>query len=92
VRPFAACNWLTPIIAVAGSVADEIIATMTDAPDDPDRVVNGGGDIALHLAPGGAFTIAVVSPAGDDLGRIRFHQRDGIHVIATIGVGSGVNE
>ena len=56
-RPHAADGrFVTAMAAVAGSVAEELIAFF----DDP-RIVraygNNGGDIALHLGPGAAFEI-----------------------------------
>ncbi|AZQ66453.1 UPF0280 family protein [Silicimonas algicola] len=59
VAPFA--EFVTPMAAVAGSVADEILSAMTRRTLTK-AYVNNGGDIALHLAPGASFTAA--SPAG----------------------------
>ena len=50
-------TFVTPMAAVAGAVADEILAAMI-----PHRltkaIVNNGGDIAFHLAPGETFRAA----------------------------------
>jgi ApbE superfamily uncharacterized protein (UPF0280 family) len=59
--PFAS-GFITPMAAVAGSVADEMrqffaVAGVTRA------YVNNGGDIALHLAPDQTLTIGVVPDA-----------------------------
>jgi uncharacterized protein len=51
--------FLTPMAAVAGAVADELIATMTAAADIDRAYVNDGGDIALHLKPGQALKLGV---------------------------------
>ena len=64
-RMVAACRtygeagtFITAMAAVAGSVAEELIACF-DA-DGIDRAsVNNGGDIALHLAPGGAYAVGL---------------------------------
>lgn len=50
---------LTPMIAVAGSVADHILDAMLQAPSLSRVYVNNGGDIALWLAPDQSFTIGI---------------------------------
>lgn len=77
--------FITPMAAVAGSVADEILGAMTGAADLTRASVNNGGDIALHLAPGETFTLAMASTSGCDLGRITIFARDGCGGIATSG-------
>ncbi|PWE30504.1 hypothetical protein DDZ14_15195 [Maritimibacter sp. 55A14] len=79
--------FVTPMAAVAGAVADEILARMrTAAPLD--RVyVNNGGDIALHLAPGARFRLAIAGSGGADLGRVTVVGGDGVGGIATSGRG-----
>jgi len=52
--------FITPMAAVAGSVADEILAAMTAAAPLARAYVNNGGDIAWHLAPGQSYRIGVV--------------------------------
>lgn len=60
VAPFAAEHFITPMAAVAGSVAEEILGAMLDAAS-PDRAyVNNGGDIALYLAEGERFTVGLM--------------------------------
>ncbi|MGJ7582021.1 UPF0280 family protein [Variovorax sp. RHLX14] len=49
--PFAATQFITPMAAVAGAVAQELIASY-ERPGIDRAWVNNGGDIALHLAPG----------------------------------------
>ena len=49
VAPFAAAHFITPMAAVAGSVAEEILGAMTGAARLERAYVNNGGDIALHL-------------------------------------------
>lgn len=62
-RMWQACHpfrdrFVTPMAAVAGSVAQELVAAY-----DRDGVsrawVNNGGDIALHLAPGSSVTVGL---------------------------------
>ena len=59
VAPFAARHFITPMAAVAGAVAEEILYAMTAK--QLDRAwVNNGGDIALHLAHGEQCTVGLV--------------------------------
>jgi ApbE superfamily uncharacterized protein (UPF0280 family) len=60
VQPFAAQAFITPMAAVAGSVADEILAAMVAAASLTRAYVNNGGDIALHLTPGTSFVTGLV--------------------------------
>jgi ApbE superfamily uncharacterized protein (UPF0280 family) len=57
--PYAA-GFITPMAAVAGSVAQELIACY-QRPGITRAWVNNGGDIALHLAPGAAVRVGLVS-------------------------------
>lgn len=65
-RMVAACAphapaFITPMAAVAGAVADEVLAAMlTDDRRLSRAYVNNGGDIALHLHPGEHFTAGLV--------------------------------
>lgn len=63
VAPHAADAFITPMAAVAGSVADEILAAIrAETGNDLARVfVNNGGDIALFLAPGETTTVGLVN-------------------------------
>jgi ApbE superfamily uncharacterized protein (UPF0280 family) len=67
--------FVTPMAAVAGSVADHLIPHLSRA-GIARAYINNGGDIALHLAPGRAFDIGVVTnahaPAVDGALRIDF--------------------
>ena len=51
-------RFITAMAAVAGSVAEELVAAF-DAPGIARAAVNNGGDIALHLAPGESFVVGV---------------------------------
>jgi ApbE superfamily uncharacterized protein (UPF0280 family) len=57
-RPFAHECFITRMAAVAGAVADEILAAMREAAELDRAYVNNGGDIAIHLAPGQSFAVA----------------------------------
>jgi hypothetical protein len=60
VAPFAADHFITPMAAVAGSVAEEILGAMLGAARLQRAYVNNGGDIALHLADGKRFSIGLM--------------------------------
>jgi uncharacterized protein len=60
VAPFAAEEFITPMAAVAGSVAEEILGAMLRAARLDRAYVNNGGDIALHLAGGEQFTVGLM--------------------------------
>ena len=67
--------FITPMAAVAGAVADELLNVILDAAlssqGSVSRVaVNNGGDIAVWLAPGKTFSIAMLGVAGADMGRL----------------------
>ena len=58
-------RFVTPIAAVAGAVADHVLAAMTAAAELSRAYVNDGGDIALHLAPGTRFACGMVAQLQD---------------------------
>jgi len=70
VAPFAADHFITPMAAVAGSVAEEILGAMVNAAELDRAYVNNGGDIALHLVPGQNFNIGLIDRP-DRLGVMR---------------------
>jgi ApbE superfamily uncharacterized protein (UPF0280 family) len=60
VAPFASDEFITPMAAVAGSVAEEILGAMRAAARLERAYVNNGGDIALHLTGDEQFTIGLL--------------------------------
>jgi ApbE superfamily uncharacterized protein (UPF0280 family) len=88
VWPFRA-EYVTPMAAVAGAVADEVLAAMTAAEGLAKAYVNDGGDIAFHLAPGQVFHAGLVTrldaPAIDAVATVRASQA--VRGIATSGRG-----
>jgi uncharacterized protein len=70
VAPFANEKFITPMAAVAGSVAEEILGVMLAAADLKRAYVNNGGDIALYLAAGERFSIGLMDRP-DALGVMR---------------------
>ncbi len=83
-RRMAAACWpyrdvfITPMAAVAGSVADEILAAMLNGTELTKAYVNNGGDIAFHVAPGESLRAAVVCnpdlPHLDAIATLTAHQ------------------
>ena len=53
-------RFITPMAAVAGSVAEHVLQVMVEAADLRRAYVNNGGDIAIHLNDGNATFIAGV--------------------------------
>jgi ApbE superfamily uncharacterized protein (UPF0280 family) len=57
--PFAD-RFITPMAAVAGAIADHVLATMLHGTHLARAFVNDGGDIAFHLAPGETLRCGLV--------------------------------
>ena len=88
VRPHARDRFVTPMAAVAGAVADEILGAMVAAAPLDRAYVNDGGDIALHLTPGRQFDLAVAREDGHGRhGRVRISAGDPVRGVATSGRG-----
>ena len=87
VEPYAERCFITPMAAVAGAVAEEILETMTKETELARCYVNNGGDIALYLTPGESFSVAMVDrPDRPSLfGRLRIRSEDSIRGLATSG-------
>ncbi len=66
--------FVTPMAAVAGAVADEMLAALVAGRDLRTAYVNNSGDIAFHLAAGESLTLGMVGdlhrPAIDGLARL----------------------
>jgi ApbE superfamily uncharacterized protein (UPF0280 family) len=60
VHPYAPYNFITPMAAVAGAVAEEILEAMTSSAELTRAYVNDGGDIAFHLTAGEKFVVGMV--------------------------------
>ncbi|MFC4667258.1 UPF0280 family protein [Seohaeicola nanhaiensis] len=76
--------FITPMAAVAGAVADEILAAMTAAGPLETAYVNNGGDVALHVAPGHSLRAAIAAGLGD---RATIRHADPVRGVATSGRG-----
>ncbi len=60
VVPYTSQYFITPMAAVAGAVAEEILAAMVASADLSRAYVNNGGDIALHLTEDEKFVVGMV--------------------------------
>ena len=78
-------TFITPMAAVAGSVADTILNAMVTASPLSRAYVNNGGDIAIHLTPGTEFAMAMSDINGRNLGRVSISYDQRIRGVATSG-------
>ena len=79
--------FVTPMAAVAGAVADDVLAALAERRDLTRVYVNNGGDIAFHLAAGQSFDAGIVddahAPAMD--ARVRLSHDMPVRGLATSG-------
>jgi ApbE superfamily uncharacterized protein (UPF0280 family) len=87
VASYAADCFITPMAAVAGSVAEEILNAMLGAARLDRAFVNNGGDIALHLGRGEHFSVGLMDrPDRDGVMRtMRIDADDPVRGVATSG-------
>ncbi len=89
VEPMARFGFITPMAAVAGAVAEDVLAVITRAAPLRRAAINNGGDIAFHLAAGETIRIGMVTAptlGGIDLfGRLAIRDTDAVRGIATSG-------
>jgi uncharacterized protein len=87
VAPFRARRFLTPMAAVAGAVAEEVLDAMTTGRRLARAYVNNGGDIALHLGPGERFSIGMIDrpDRASLVGLATIHAADRVRGVATSG-------
>lgn len=75
--------FITPMAAVAGAVAEAVLASFV-RPGITRAYANNGGDIALHLDPGESLTSAIAArPGAQD--RVTIRAADPVRGIATSG-------
>jgi ApbE superfamily uncharacterized protein (UPF0280 family) len=86
-QPYALRTFITPMAAVAGAVAEEVLHTMVNSSELDKAYVNDGGDIAVHLSEGESFRIGLVDrPDCPSLfGGLVIHSSDRVRGIATSG-------
>ena len=77
--------FITPMAAVAGAVADEMLQALVRGRTLDKAYVNDGGDIALHLTPGHALRAGIFAAALDGVARLAGDQP--VRGIATSGRG-----
>lgn len=78
-------RFITPMTAVAGSVADEVLAAMSEGRTLDRAYVNNGGDIAVFLSQGAEMKVAIAG-TGHGMGdRITIRSTDPVRGIATSG-------
>ena len=87
VMPYATQCFITPMAAVAGAVAEEILAAMVAAAELSRAYVNDGGDIALHLMSDENFAVGLVERPDRPslLGTATLTSADRVRGIATSG-------
>ncbi|MBB4016977.1 hypothetical protein GGR16_002006 [Chelatococcus caeni] len=87
VMPHAADGFITPMAAVAGADADEVLAAMLAVARLDKAYVNNGGDIALHLSAASTFSIGMVDRPDEPglFGTLSLTAAHGIGGIATSG-------
>ncbi len=87
VAPLCVGRFITPMAAVAGAVAEEVLAAMTAAAPLRRAYVNNGGDIALYLVGGESFAIGMVDrPDRPSLiGSATISAHDAVRGVATSG-------
>jgi len=84
VIPLAEC-FITPMAAVAGSVADEILTAMLAGRQLDRAYVNNGGDCALHLDENQLMTVAIAGTGNGMADRVTIRTEDGVRGVATSG-------
>ncbi|MBZ9856237.1 UPF0280 family protein [Mesorhizobium sp. CA13] len=84
VMPLAEC-FITPMAAVAGSVADEVLAALLVGRKLDRAYVNNGGDSALHLAKGTSIGLIIAGTGNGMDDRITIRAEDGVRGVATSG-------
>ena len=75
--------FVTPMAAVAGAVADHILAELCQGRRLRRAYVNNGGDIALYLNQGESFNLGVAS--GEGLETVTISSQEPVRGIATSG-------
>ena len=78
-------RFITPMAAVAGAVADEMLAALVAGRELRKAYVNDGGDIALHLSPGESMRLAVAGTGHGFEDRLTIEHASPVRGVATSG-------
>jgi uncharacterized protein len=78
-------QFITPMAAVAGSVADEMLGALLAGRRLDRAYVNNGGDSAIHLGSGQSMTLAIAGTGHGLADRITIRVEDGFRGVATSG-------
>ena len=78
-------SFITPMAAVAGAVADEMLAALCAGRLLDKAYVNDGGDIAIHLAKGNMMKAAIAGTGHGFCDRLTVRATDPVRGIATSG-------
>ncbi|MER9753263.1 UPF0280 family protein [Mesorhizobium sp. M0166] len=78
-------QFITPMAAVAGSVADEVLCALLAGRRLDRAYVNDGGDSAIYLGNGRSMTLAIAGTGHGLADRLTIRAEDGIRGVATSG-------
>ncbi|MER9922899.1 UPF0280 family protein [Mesorhizobium sp. M0048] len=78
-------QFITPMAAVAGSVADEVLGALLAERRLERAYVNNGGDSAIHLGNGQSMTLAIAGTGHGLADRLTIRAENGIRGVATSG-------
>ena len=81
VGPYAP-EFVTPMAAVAGAVADYVLAALVDGPGIAKAYVNNGGDVAFFLTEGAVFNAGIFA---EQPGAFQVHFENAARGVATSG-------
>lgn len=86
-KPFAEKHFITPMVAVAGSVADFVLQKMVAGRALHKAYVNNGGDIALYIGAGQNFEIGICANnmSGEISSAICLDDKSAVRGLATSG-------
>jgi uncharacterized protein len=84
VMPLAEC-FITPMAAVAGSVADEMLSALLAGRTLDRAYVNNGGDGALHIGKSQSMNLAIAGTGNGMADRLTIRSADGVRGVATSG-------
>lgn len=78
-------QFITPMAAIAGSVADEVLGALLAGRRLERAYVNNGGDSAIYLGHGQSMTLAIAGTGHGLADRLTIRPEDGIRGVATSG-------